>query len=211
MILNFIFFHLNAIVLAIWVFFLIIVANRFFIKSWVKNISLKKLAVIAVVLNITYGAFITWAQYYVWATGSAFSKSFINSPLPKEVPLSSVLEWTRSLFENKLGYFSYYVLGRFWLYIFILFAISFILYFLLKIWKKYRGGFRDDGPLLILILMLISGWPGILVFIPLGFIGSVLYLIISILMGRRVVEIEPVFIFVALIALVYGRLIIGLF
>ena len=43
MILNFIFSHLNAIILAIWIIFLAIVAIRFFKPVGVKNISYTKL------------------------------------------------------------------------------------------------------------------------------------------------------------------------
>ncbi len=185
MILNYIFLHLNAIILITWLALLLIVFIRFTKGSWVKNISYKKLVIITFCLNIFYAVFITWGQYYVWATGNIVSKTFVNSPLPKEVPFPYFLEWVRPLFENYLGYFMYYVLGRFWLYIFLLFIISVALYFLLKLWGKYRGGFTEDGPLLILILMLISGWPGVLLFVPLGFIFSILYLLFSYILGKK--------------------------
>jgi hypothetical protein len=211
MILNFIFSNLNLIVLCIWVLFLTIVIIRFFRPLWVKNVSFSMLVIIAFFLNIFYGLFITWGQYYVWATGNIVSKTFVNSSLPKEVPFSSILEWARPLFENNLGYFLYYVLGRFWLYIFILFFISIFLYFILKFWNKYRGGFSPDGPLLILILMLIAGWPGILVLIPLSFIFSIFYIIFNLLKGRNSTNIEPAFIIATPIALILGKFILGFF
>ncbi len=204
MILNFIFSNLNVIVLAIWIIFWIIVAIRYFCPAWVKNISFSKLAIIAFSLRIIYGIFITWGQYYVWNSNS-FTQTLLNSPLAKGVP---TYDFIRPLFENNLGYFSYYVLGRFWLYIFTLFIVSILFYFLSKIWWSYRGGFSKDGPLLILILMLISGWPGVLVFIPLSLIFSIIYLVFSYFRGKKEVKIEPAFILASLVALIFNNVIL---
>lgn len=200
MILNFIFSYLNAIVLAIWIVFLIIVAIRFFRPAWVKSISYWKFILIAIGLNIFYGLFVTWGQYYVWANGGIVTQTLLNSPLPKQV---SFFEWARPLFENHLGYFLFYIWGRFWLYIFISFLISGILYFLFRVWKSYRGSFTEQGPELLLVLMLISGYPGILILIPLGFIFSILLFGFYYFKGDKVVNIEPAFIVATLFALFF--------
>ena len=204
----FVFSNLNTIILGIWVIFWIIVAVRFFRPTWVKNISYFKLALISFLLNIFYGFFVTWGQYYVWSHGNLVTKTLLNSPLAKEVPIYNFL---RPLFQNHLGYFSFYVLGRFWLNILILFTVSIVFYFLLKIWRHYRGGFSENGPLLILILMLISGWPGMIVFVSLGFIFSTVLAIIYYFRGKNIVEIEPVFILASLVALIFSDKILHFF
>ncbi len=189
MILNFIFSNLNAIVLGVWILFLIIVAIRYFQPTWIKsnnkflskiftglkNISFLKLILIALGLNIFYGLFVSWGQYYVWSTASEVTKFLLTSPLPVEITFPSYLEWTRPLFNNNLGYFLFYIWGRVWLNIFILFTFSGLMYFVFRTWKFYRGGFLEKGPELMLVLMLISGWMGVLVSLSLGFIFAILF------------------------------------
>jgi hypothetical protein len=223
--LNFIFSNLNVIILAVWVLFLLIVAIRFFrpvwmysnngfiskVIFWFKNVSYKKLIISAFGLNILYGLFITWGQYYVWSISTDYVKSLVTLPLSKETPLPYLMEWTRPIFEKDFGYFLYYVLGRFWLYIIISFIISGFLYFIFKTWKSQHGNFRDDGPQLLLILMLIVGWPGILVLIPLGFILSILYSFMFYFKGKREVDIEPAFVVASFITLIFGNIVIRFF
>jgi hypothetical protein len=221
--LYFIFSKLNAIILAIWVLFLLIVAIRFFSPIWInsrinfldkiikaiKEVPYKRLIAIAIAINVLYGLFVTWGQYYVWVHAQDFTKALVNLPLPKEVPLPHILEWTRSLFEHNFGFFLYYVLGRIWLYVFVLFLTSGILYSILKIWKSYRGNFSENGPELFLILMLIVGWPGIVVFIPIGFIFSLLMFSFCFYKGKRTLEIESAFIVASLFVLIFGKIILS--
>ncbi len=181
--LNFIILNLNVIVLAVWAVFFIVVVLRFVRPEWAcplkffsekiwraRNISFSMLMVLAIGLHIFYGAFVTWGQYHTWsAPGNDLGKSFLSSPLSKEVPLPIVLEVLRPALEQPLGYFSYYVFGRIWLNIIILFALSGFFYSILKIWSFYRGGFLPHGPEILLVLMLISGYPGILVLVPFSF------------------------------------------
>jgi len=189
MILNFIFSHLNAIVLGVWVLFLIIVAIRYFQPTWIrsnnkfllkiftgfKNISFLNLIFIAIGLNIFYGLFVTWGQYYVWVHGSAVTKALLTFPLPAAVPFSKYFEWIRPIFSNHLGYFMFYAWGRIWLDIVVLFIFSGLMYSVFRTWKFYRGGFLEKGPELMLVLMLISGWMGVLVSLSLGFIFAILW------------------------------------
>jgi len=204
---NFIFSNLNVIVLVIWLLFLALVAIRYFRPAWpVRALSSHWLIAIAIGLHLFYGLFVSWGQYYVWATSGDFTRIFINSPLPAEVPFWS---WARPIFSNHLGYFLHYVLGRFWLNIFVLFLFSISLYFLFKIWRFYRGGFLAEGPELLLILMLISGWPGVLVSVSLGFILSIISLGFFYFKGKRVVNIEPIFIFATFFSLLFARSILN--
>jgi hypothetical protein len=192
MILNFIFSNINIIILGIWLVFFVLVAIRFFYPVWVRNVSFLKLAGIAVGLNIFYSLFFTWAQYYVWKI-TDLTKTYI-----------------------KLPYFLHYVFIHFWLNVFILFLISGGLYLIFKIWKFYRGNFKDQGPELLLVLMLISGFPGILVLVPLGFILSIFLFVV--LYAKTVVKrnssvaitlnIEPSFIIATFLTLLFSRIIL---
>lgn len=267
MILNFIFSHLNAIVLGVWILFLAVVAIRFFqptksnlqhkcilnkcvsklgvqvkkikflkpileginkffspickslhlnsfvskIVRWIKKISYTKLILVAIGLNIFYGVFVTWGQYYTWSTLSDVTRFLLTAPLPTQVPFPSYLEWTRPLFANHLGYFMFYVWGRVWLDIFILFTFSGLLYFVFKTWKFYRGGFLEKGPELMLVLMLISGWTSVLVSLSLGFIFAILWVGYSLFRGKKNVAVEPVFIFATFFALIFAKIILAYF
>lgn len=222
--LNFIFSNLNVIVLGIWILFLLIVAVRFFRPVWLnsrisflskivqslKDISYKKLIIAVISLNIIYSIFVTWGQYHIWATAADFTKMFVNLPLPKEVPMPIFLEWTRPLFAHSFGFFLYYILGRVWLNTLVLFLTSIALYFILKAWKSFRGNFLENGPELFFILMLIVGWPGVVIFIPIGFIVSLLFFSFYFFKGQNSVEIEPAFIVASFIVLVFGKIIFSL-
>ena len=209
MILNFIFSNLNIIILSIWIVFLILVAIRYFKPGWVRNISYLNIFFIAIGIHIFYGLFVTWGQYRVWQNGSEMAKMLVRLPLPSQAPLPSLLEWVRPLFENSFGYFLYYILGRVWFNIFISFLVSGILYLIFKIWNHYRGGFIEQGPFLLLILMLISGFPGVLVSVSLGFILSLLFFVVSYIRGDKVIKIEPIFIFSTLLALLFTNVILS--
>lgn len=209
----FIFNNINNIFLVGWSTLIILTAVRLFRPVLVKNISYWWIVGIVVGLHLSYGAFITWGQYYVWANGNTFTQSLISLPLPAEAPLPSILEWSRSYFEKPLGYFTYYVFGRVWLNIIILFVVSGLLYFVLKLWSNYRGGFLPNGPEIILALLLISGYPGILVLIPLGFIVAIIWFIFTIIKNRSTglqpMYIEPAFLIATAVALFFSKAVLS--
>ena len=209
MILNFIFSNLNAIILGIWVLFLMIVAIRVFKPSWVKNISYTKILFITVGLLIFYSLFVTWGQYYVWLKSSDMTRMLLNLSLPEQVPFPKFLEWARFLFKGSHGYFVFYVFGRIWLNIFISFFVSGFLYLIFKTWNHYKGSFSEKGPELLLVLMLISGFPGILVTIPLGFVLSIIAFAVSFTKGIKEIKIEPYFVFATLISLLFTNIILS--
>lgn len=238
MILNFIFSNFNAIVLIIWLLFAVIVAIRYFqptgdifsrknflskigkkignisflkttsnavgrffstifkilhlnilftkIGKSIKNISFLKLIMIALGFNIFFGLFISASLYYVWGLSDP-SGTFI-----------------------KLPYFLGYIWTNVWLNISISFFLSGLLYTLFKVWKYYRGGFLEKGPELLLILMLIPGFPKILIFITTGFIFLIFYFIFSyIFKHKKVLIIEPAFIFAIFLTLIFGNIVLG--
>ncbi len=220
---------MNNIALVVWAVFFIVVVLRFARRGVApngltrhdpagsKNISFSVLVGIAIGLHIFYGAFVTWGQYHVWNTSVEYTKTFISAPLPKEVPLPSILEGLRGTLEQPLGYFSYYVFGRIWLDIIILFALAGFFYSILKIWSHYRGRFLPQGTEILLVLMLISGYPGILILVPLGFTLAFASLSISYFKRYKSrisdarLYIESSFIIATPIALLFGGIIFAYF
>ena len=209
MILNFVFSHFNQIMLVVWTLFLFILAIRFWKPSWVKNISYTKLILIAVAIDVFHGLFLTLVKYYGWSRPNDKTLSYcINSPLSKNTP---IFEWLRPLFENHLGYFLHYVWTNYWMSIFISLFVSGLLYFLFKMWRTYRGNFLPEGPEILFILMLIAGWPGIVVLIPLGFLVSVIGFFIYQLKGKALVYVEPMFIIATFLTIIFEKPILKLF
>lgn len=209
MILKFIFSNLNAIIFSIWFLLLVVVALRLFKPAWVKNISYSKLIFIAIGLVVFYGLFITWGQYYVWLKSSDFTRALVTLPLPDGVPFPSYLEWTRVFFAGNHGYFIFYVFGRIWLNIIISLAISGFLYFLFRVWSHYKGSFMENGPELILVLTLISGFPNVLVTVVLGFVISIFLFAFKYFKGDRDVKIEPAFVVAAFLSLFFANVILS--
>ncbi|MDD5152391.1 MAG: hypothetical protein PHS95_00090 [Candidatus Pacebacteria bacterium] len=202
--LNFIIINLNVIVLAVWLLFFILVSIRFVRPSLVKNISYSTLLFLAFSLHILYGGFTTWAQYHAWSTGGPETKIFVSAPLPVEAPLPVFLGWTRSYFDQPMGYFAYYVFGHFWLNILILFLVAGFFYSVLKLWDFYRGRFIPKGPEILLILFLVSGWPGVLLLLPIALIFWAIFFVVSFFRGKRRVLLEPAFVIATPIALILG-------
>lgn len=190
--------RINYIFLAISLCFLIFVLIRF-LKPNKINISYKKIVWVAVVLKIFFVSFLTWGQYYVWVKGGSLTKVLVELPMPKDISLPFAYRWLRPIFEMSHGYFVQYVWTHFWLSTVIAFLVSFALYFIFKIWKKYRGNFIQEGPTLLLILMIICGWPGIVLFIPLGFVLAVFGFIIGTFRGKSTIYVERFFLISAFI------------
>lgn len=207
MFLNFIFSHLNLFAMVIWMLFFSLVVIRFIRPLWVKNISYKWLILTAVMLHLFYGAFVTWGQHHVWATGSDFTKALLASPLSLDAPLPGFLEFMRPHF----GYFSYYALGRFFLNIFMLFSVSGLLYFFFKMGNKYNRRLGEHGPELLLVLMLIAGWPGVLLLIPFALFLSLASFILPWVSSRNPIMLEGAFLIAVPFAFFLARPILSHF
>lgn len=206
MILGFIFAHLNAITLAVWAVFFGIVLVRFLRPHWVKNISYKWLILSATALHLFFATFITWGQYHVWATSNDFTRALLAAPLPVEAPLPAILEWARQYFDGSLGYFAYYAFGRFFFSIVILFVVTGIFYTIFKFWHHRRNNFGAEGPELLCVLMLIAGWPGIIVLGPLGFAVAILFSVGALVFFKKTqTSLLPAFFVVTPIALIAAK------
>ena len=202
---NFIFSNLNVIEVAVWVVFFFIVAVRYLRPLWVRNFSYGWLVGIAVSLHVLYGIFATWGQYVVWGK-SEFTKVFLSSPLANEVPFPSYLEFLRPLFEGDNGYFTFYSFQHFFLStIALLIVVGLFLLFLVVRSRAHPINFREGDIMLIVLAMLISGWPGVIVLLP---IGLLLAIVLSI--GARVfygierIPLPPAFLLASPVALIYA-------
>lgn len=200
---NFIFANLNIIEVSVWVIFFFVVAVRYLRPLWARNVSYNWLVGIAVGMHILYGTFATWGQYAVWSK-SEFTKVFLSSPLTKDVPFPSYLEFLRPLFDGANGYFAFYSFQHFFLStIALLIVVGLFLLFLVVRSRTNPINFREGDIMLIVLAMLISGWPGVIVLLPIGLISAI---VLSI--GARVfynierIPLPPAFLLAAPIALI---------
>lgn len=184
MILNFIFSHLNVLVLVARLLLVLLIALRYYRPTWLRTISYKQLVLFVAAFSILYGLFVTWGQYHVWAI-SDITGTYIKMP-----------------------YFAHYAWTNFWMNIAISFSLSFVLYALFKMWSYYRGGFVEQGTELLLAVMLASSYPGILVLVIVGFAFAVMGSIYAYVRRKPVIQIEPPFIWASFVAILFARVII---
>jgi hypothetical protein len=191
--------------LGVWAIFLVIVTIRFFRPEWMANISFAKLAIFAIGIHLLYGLFVTWGQHHVWAYGTDVTKALLSLPLPKQVP---IYEWIRPLFTRNGGYFAFYAWSHYWLDITLTLVLSGVLWQIFKVWASRRGNFLDDGPDLLLVLMLVAGsisFRGIILLLALGFAAALLSFGYAYYKKERVVLIEPAFIVATYLTLALAR------
>lgn len=173
MLFNFIFSHLNTIILAVWLAFFAVVFVRTHKAGWVWHFPYQWLVVIAVILHILYGAFLTWGQYVVWQ-GSEFTKMFLSSPLSPEVPFPSYFGFVRPLFNGAHGYFAFYAFEHFFLSSIALFVVTGLFALFFRMYAVYRPALFQKGDIAIITLaLLIAGWPGAFILVPLSFILAI--------------------------------------
>lgn len=200
---NFIFSNLNTIILAVWLVFFFAVIARAFRPSWVGNISYRWLVAVAIGIHLLYGAVATIGQYRAWATANDITRALFSAPLSAEVPLPVYLEWSRTLFEYPHGYFVFYSFGHFFLSTIALLIIVglFLLFFVVRS-RTHPINFREGDISMIVLAMLISGWPGVIVLLPIGFICAVLLsLVARAAYGVERTPLPPAFLLAAPLAL----------
>ena len=146
----------------------------------------KLLPIILISFYVFYASIKTFAQYYVWSSGS-FGKLLLPP-------------------YQDLSYFVFYSFGRFWLNAILAVGAAFVFYLFLKTLSRYRQGFFKDGEKEIgLISALLSGWPGVAVFIPLVFIITVVLAIIRLSIFKlRTTTLGLPFLLSAVIILLWG-------
>ncbi|MDO8572279.1 MAG: hypothetical protein Q7S11_00745 [bacterium] len=143
------------------------------------------LSFLTIVFMIGYSLLLTFGQHAVWQNGTELTKFLVTAPVSTAVPFPSAIEFTRPFFNHSGGYFMFYVLGRFWLRVGILLLVSFAFYAFLRLLRNYRGHFFAEGEMeLGLLCALLSGWPGVLVFIP----GALFYTVIMSMYRLKVLK-----------------------
>lgn len=202
--LNFIISHLNIISLAVWTVLFVVVLVKYVKPVWFQKISIPMLLGVVIFLHVVYAGFVTWAQYHVWSITDEQTRFFLVQPLSSLTPLPAYLEWTRHYFEQPMGYFVFYVLGRVWLAMGLLFLITGLFYGFLRFIQKYRDGFGAHGPELIAALLLIAGWPNVLLVVLLGFISAAIISYVSVLKNIERTRMENAFLVATPIALLFG-------
>ncbi len=125
------------------------------------------------VARIGQTIYMTVAQYDAWLA-SPLTKDLVVQPLSVHNAQTSLAAWIIKVFHIHAGYFVFYVYGRFWINALLGIGTAFIFLGVLAFLKKYRDRFFDDGELQLgLVAALAVGWPLIVGFVPLVFVGVV--------------------------------------
>lgn len=202
---NFIFTNLNAVALVFWPIFFCVVVVRMLRPVLVKNLSYGWLITIAITLHFLYGVVATWGQYRAWASND-FTRVFLETPLSPEVPFPSYLELVRPFFDNTYGYFAFYSFQNFFLSTMVLLIVVVIFSLFLVVSARIHSMNLTKGDIALVVLaMLISGWPGIVILLPIGFACAVLIsLVARIMYGVERVPLSISFMIAAPVALVFA-------
>lgn len=177
---------------------------RYFTVSIFARLSWWQLVAFVVVLNIGYATLLSYGQYVTWSADSV-GKTFLTQPLSGDTPLPFLPEWARDFFEQPLGYFSFYIFGRFFFPIIILFTVTIAFVILLHFRARYRPiNFKEGDIMAIAIALLISGWPGILVLVPLSFLFAVVISICARFYGIERVRLSPAFLLASPFSLIFA-------
>ena len=195
----------HIIAMVVWFIITVLSLLRYFNYQIFARISWKALLIVAVVLHIGYASLLTWGQYTQWGSDS-ITKVFLNQPLPQTVPLTPVLAWARPALEQPLGYFIFYVFGHFWISTILLFGIAGFFGMLLKLRSYYRPwNFKEGEIVVITLALLVSGWPGVIVLLPLAFVFAIIFSVVSsTFYGVSRIYLAPAFLVAAPVALFLG-------
>lgn len=207
-----IFSNLNAIFLVACLAILTAAVVRFARLPNAGNISFLTLVAITAGFYVFYATFVTWGQYYTWASSGEYARTFISSSLPAEAPFPGAIEWIRPYFDRPTGYFMYYSFGHFWLRPLIAIATAGIFYFFLIFLRRWKSKFfKKEEIELGFLCALLSGWPGITVFIPLVLISMIGTSIVRIAIFKlRVTTIGWSFITSAVLTILFGGEIVSI-
>jgi hypothetical protein len=138
------------------------------------KIAYKKLIIYTLLFYAAFGILLTYGQYWIWDQ-TEFTRIFLSSPLEREAlePIFKSFFW---MFDHKLGYFMNYVLGRFWLELFISVGLAYFFYALLRLVRRHREEFFLEGETeLGLLAALTAMWPNFVIFLPAVFLLVILF------------------------------------
>ncbi len=204
----------HIIALVIWTIIALVAVLRYFNISIFVRVSWGWLIVLTIVLHFAYAGLLSWGQYYVWsASSNEFGQTLLSAPLAKEAPIPALLEWVRPHLEQPLGYFTFYVFTKFFLRMIILFGLTGLFVIFLKIRARYRPmNFAENDIASIALAVLLSGWPGVIVLIPLGFLCAIIFSLgARIFYGTERIYLPPAFLLAAPFALAFGGIVLTYF
>ena len=135
-----------------------------YLKQLSTHAALVWIGVGLLVSRVAYALLLTVGQWMVWVQ-DPLGRILLAQPLNSAVPLP--FDWMRIFFAGKLGYFLFYVGGRFWLPVFVLIIIACLLYSIAALVHRLRSGTKAENmPLALYVSTLTVGWPGIVFFVP---------------------------------------------
>ena len=147
-------------------------------------VSIRALARTAVWFRIAYAAALTVLQYYIWSQ-APLTRLLLGTPLKPEssVGIARDLPW---LFDTRIGYFLFYSWGRFWLSAILSVGVALAFWWFLRALQRHNGGFFLPGETDIgLLTALLVGWPNVVVFLPLVFLGVVVVSLARLIVFRE--------------------------
>lgn len=124
------------------------------------------LAGAAVTLKVAWAGLLTWGQWTVWQNSLP---ELLGLPLAQAVRLEGWLAFFEPLKAAPGGYFWFYAFGRFWLPLVLSLSVSLLWWLGLRLLERLRPGALLAGEARLgLATAVLAGWPGFLLYLPLG-------------------------------------------
>jgi hypothetical protein len=170
----------------------------------------RSLSIAVIALNFTYPAVLTGLQWYSWSE-SAVGRALLSLPLDPKVPLPALLQPARIFFEHAGGYFAFYAIDRFWLSFVLTCICAAIFQFVFVIVRRIGADTepRSDNAL-PLLAVLIVGWPGVVVFVPLSLCFAVVHGVARAIQGRRETSFGPSLSLAAFVVAISGPFLVAI-
>lgn len=155
--------------------------------------------------RVFYALAASITQYIVWSK-NPMTRVFLESGIRRDSPIAPSLEKFPFLF-GKLGYFLFYSYGRFWLNVIIVFACVFVFWWFLKLLRKWKERFFEDGEIeLGAFCVALIGWPAFVLFLPIAFISVIFISIFRLLfMKEKLTTLGAPFLVAVLLVLIWGQ------
>lgn len=140
-----------------------------------------------------YALMLSWAQYYIWS-----NQDFTKLLLPP---------------HQSIKYFLFYSWGRFWIGALISIGVTVLFYLFLKLLRRYNSRFLEKEEIMLgFLVALIIGWPNLIIFIPLAFVLTVLYsLVTTVIFKESYTSLYISFILGGIITLIWGNQLVDIF
>lgn len=153
----------------------------------------KTLIISLISFYFLYAALKTFGQYYVWSGGPP--SQYLLPPY------------------QPIGYFVSYSWMHFWFGFFINIGVSFFFYLFLRFLVLRKSViFRKEEAEMVFLGALLSGWPGVLLFVPMVFILTFLAAVLAnFLLRKETIALEEPVLLTLLILFFWGDALIKIF